>query len=86
MSKHKCKVVSRKVKNVKRKKTVERTTEQWSEPKDTQEDELILLEGCLFKLGFCVVLLMTLLSSYCIFFNIVREKAEGNSRLCAKLL
>ena len=60
MSKSKCKVISRKC-NIKRRRTVKKTVEQWTEPKDYEEDELILLESCFFKLGFCVVLLMTLL-------------------------
>ena len=83
-TKSKCKVISRKC-NIKKRRTVKKTVEQWTEPKDPEEEELELLEDCSFKLGFSVVLLMTLLSLYTIMFNVVRERAEGNSRACSKL-
>ena len=64
---------------------MKKTVEQWSEPEYSTEEELEMLENCSFKFGFCLVFLMTLLASYSLMYNVVRERSEGNSRACAKL-
>ena len=80
-----CKIVSKKYKVGKKRKTVERRIEQWREPEVSVEEELAILEDCSIKFGLILVFLLFLLAVYCLSYNVIRERQEGPSRACAKL-
>ena len=78
------KVIAKKC-NIRRRKSVKKTVEQWTQPEYSSQEELEMLESCLVKFGYCLVILMTFLASYSLMYNTIREKSEGSSRACAKL-
>ena len=88
-SKCKNKQMSRKVRKIKERKVVERTSQLWGVHKEHKDEyireEFKLLEEFLIKLGYCIVTFLLLYLSYSILYNYTRERVEGNSRNCAKL-